>query len=128
MYEIVNPLTQEMKDKWVAALRSGKYQQGQHELKSCTDKFCCLGVLCDVKGLPYGDGFFQLDESTHVDTCLVKRICVMDGPSIVIHGPAIDKAFYVSNVIQEQLVTMNDDGVSFNEIADWIEKNVKVEN
>lgn len=121
MYEIVNPLTQEMKDKWVAALRSGKYQQGQHELKSCTDKFCCLGVLCDVKGLPYGDGFFQLDESTHVDTCLVKRIVVMNGPSI-------DKAFYVSNVIQEQLVAMNDSGVSFNEIADWIENNVNVEN
>ena len=33
--------------KWVAALRSGEYQQGQFNLRT-GDKFCCLGVACDV--------------------------------------------------------------------------------
>lgn len=33
---------------WVAALRSGKYQQGLGCLRSLDDKFCCLGVLCDL--------------------------------------------------------------------------------
>jgi hypothetical protein len=35
--------------KWVKALRSGKYKQGNlvlHNLK--TDSFCCLGVACDL--------------------------------------------------------------------------------
>lgn len=49
----------EIKAQWVAALRSGDYQQGQGYLAR-DDKFCCLGVLCelavkaDVDGLNLG--------------------------------------------------------------------------
>jgi hypothetical protein len=37
--------------KWVKALRSGKYKQGQEVLHNnyCgKDTYCCLGVLCDL--------------------------------------------------------------------------------
>lgn len=36
--------------RWVKALRSGKYKQGQQRLKTLNGvpKFCCLGVLCDL--------------------------------------------------------------------------------
>ncbi len=37
----------ELKEKWVAALESGDYAQGQSYLQN-NNKFCCLGVLCDV--------------------------------------------------------------------------------
>lgn len=37
----------EVKKKWVAALRSGDYEQGTRFLRS-HDGFCCLGVLCDL--------------------------------------------------------------------------------
>jgi hypothetical protein len=33
---------------WVAALRSGKYQQGFGALKRSSDKLCCEGVACLV--------------------------------------------------------------------------------
>lgn len=33
--------------EWVEALRSGKYLQGRKSLRT-GDKFCCLGVACDV--------------------------------------------------------------------------------
>ncbi len=33
--------------KWVKALRSGEYQQGKDALRK-GDKFCCLGVACDL--------------------------------------------------------------------------------
>lgn len=33
---------------WVAAMRSGKYKQGMHCLRTINDAYCCLGVLCDV--------------------------------------------------------------------------------
>jgi len=36
-----------IKQKWIKALRSGKYKQGIYELQN-EDKFCCLGVLCDL--------------------------------------------------------------------------------
>jgi hypothetical protein len=41
----------EIKKQWVAALRSGKYNQGSGRLKSYDNDeaaFCCLGVLCDL--------------------------------------------------------------------------------
>lgn len=41
----------EIKAKWIAALRSGKYKQGQNAMRIVApdgDCFCCLGVLCDV--------------------------------------------------------------------------------
>lgn len=37
----------EIKQQWLAALRSGEYQQGYKQLRSW-DYFCCLGVLCDL--------------------------------------------------------------------------------
>lgn len=44
-------MTDKQKDlvkRWVAALRSGKYIQGGGALKTKRDRYCCLGVLCDV--------------------------------------------------------------------------------
>lgn len=39
----------ELKRKWVEALRSGKYTQGPMRLRRAgEERFCCLGVLCDV--------------------------------------------------------------------------------
>ncbi len=43
-------MKKEVMEKWVAALRSGKYPQTKAALR--TEKgFCCLGVLCDLSGL-----------------------------------------------------------------------------
>jgi hypothetical protein len=36
-----------IKAQWVEALRSGEYEQGKYRLRN-GDKFCCLGVLCDI--------------------------------------------------------------------------------
>ena len=36
--------------EWVAALRSGKYKQGKGAL-STEDRFCCLGVACEISKL-----------------------------------------------------------------------------
>jgi len=41
----------EIKAKWVAALRSKKYQQAKKALRKDVDgksAFCCLGVLCEI--------------------------------------------------------------------------------
>lgn len=40
-------MNQEVKEKWVAALRSGKYVQSKLRLKTKYG-YCCLGVLCDL--------------------------------------------------------------------------------
>ena len=40
------------KKPWVEALRSDKYEQGQRMLKTPDGKYCCLGVYCDIEGVP----------------------------------------------------------------------------
>jgi hypothetical protein len=40
-------MNQEIKQRWIEALRSGNYQQGKNSLFHC-GKFCCLGVLTDL--------------------------------------------------------------------------------
>ena len=38
-----------LKSKWIKALRSGRYRQGQDGLRS-GGKYCCLGVLAQING------------------------------------------------------------------------------
>lgn len=46
-------MNKEVKAKWVAALRSGEYQQAKGMLRTDVG-FCCLGVLCDLYSKDYG--------------------------------------------------------------------------
>jgi len=39
--------TQEIKDQWLAVLKSGKYTQCTRKLETC-GKHCCIGVLGDI--------------------------------------------------------------------------------
>jgi hypothetical protein len=38
----------EIKTRWIAKLLSGEFQQGRGTLRSSDNKFCCLGVLCEL--------------------------------------------------------------------------------
>jgi hypothetical protein len=40
-------MNEEIKERWVSALRSNKYNQTTEFLKD-DDGFCCLGVLCEL--------------------------------------------------------------------------------
>jgi hypothetical protein len=40
-------MDKDVKAKWIAALKSGEYTQGRASLKQ-SDRYCCLGVLCDL--------------------------------------------------------------------------------
>lgn len=58
-------MDEELKEKWIAALRSGKYEQGKEKLH-CDGKFCCLGVLADIVKPEQYDGhhFSYIEEET----------------------------------------------------------------
>ena len=43
------------KDEWVHALRSGNFPKGKGYLKTSMGNFCCLGVLCVLKGVNLND-------------------------------------------------------------------------
>jgi hypothetical protein len=95
----------EIKAKWVEALRSGKYEQGQNRLRR-GDAFCCLGVLCDV----VGGGEWERDQF------------VIERERGISYLPRPMRRWLDDSDAEEALVTMNDDGVPFTEIADYIDK------
>ena len=97
---------------WVEALRSGKYKQGTGQLRY-EEEFCCLGVACDL----YDASRWETDkdgELTFMDEMSVLPIKVMDWLGLEYD----DGAF---NGDDNSLVTMNDRGKTFNDIADIIE-------
>lgn len=42
--------------KWIEALESGEYKQGTQLLRNLNDEYCCLGVACDLYGVPWSKG------------------------------------------------------------------------
>jgi hypothetical protein len=101
----------ELKKKWVAALRSGEYKQGQRGLRSRVDnedRFCCLGVLCDLidstkwRGVVYAAGEDYEERLSYVPD-------------------AIAASIGLSSDDQHELARLNDSGYSFAHIAEVIE-------
>ena len=41
----------ENREKWLEALRSGKYKQALSTLKNNEAAYCCLGIACEISGL-----------------------------------------------------------------------------
>lgn len=102
-----------IKNKWLEALRSGNYKQGQKVLRSQDNKFCCLGVLCDIMD----------PEAWNNDS-------VFGGPQ---YGENEATSFPPHAVLEQidessdalwPLAWKNDDGAPFTEIADYIEVNL----
>jgi len=105
-------LDKKVKHKWLKALRSGKYEQGQGALcrkeevwdskrsrYKMNKKYCCLGVACAI-------GITQPARE--------------DGTR---SGGYVSNRFLTSET-QKDLANMNDNGVSFKKIAQWISKNL----
>lgn len=100
-----------IKASWLEALRSGRYQQGQGQLRS-DRSWCCLGVLCDVVDpdlwIQCGPSFSYL---TQIDTSFPPE--------------AVTTEADLPRLVMLALSRMNDSiKVSFVEIADWIEGNL----
>lgn len=105
-----NKLDPEFKAKWVAALRSGEYKQGESNLYfQPNDTYCCLGVAGAICGVPKE---------------LMNR-----NPFFFERELTGDASYYPIQLAEgmphvKHLMKMNDEGQSFSEIADYIEANL----
>ena len=119
----------EIKARWVAALRSGDYDQGQGRLHAKDangiSSFCCLGVLCDLAEkenilseiieFPNSDGvavIYDDDESWL--------------PTSVTEWSGLDHQGTFNDGLDHQefatLAYLNDNGATFDHIATVIEE------
>lgn len=114
------PMDPEWKAKWVEALRSGKYKQGQYKLRD-EDQFCCLGVLCDLVD---NTAWSVRDFHEAYDEVPSQRIGKVVGfkemePYIYDTNPDVGLSGDEGTITLAQL---NDAGATFAEIADIIEE------
>ena len=114
--------------KWTKALRSGEYEQGKGQLVDDKDRFCCLGVLCNLavdedigEWKDKGQYYVFLDKQKNAredDLSVLVQKWAGINSSQVYFG---DKENPYST-----LIYLNDDGnKTFEEIADIIELNYK---
>jgi hypothetical protein len=118
-------MQRELLDKWVAALRGGKYQQGKLQLRD-GDRFCCLGVLCEVMGLERQDDGYVTPDGAYYEGML--RYARTHGPHKDLRdslGLSVSIATneYTNTPFDFYLMHLNDqDNKSFAQIADVIEE------
>jgi len=109
-------LPKEFKEKWVAALRSGDYEQGAGYLyESSSDTYCCIGVCCSIVGMKK----WTINQVPLIDSDL-KTKTKSRIPSML-HG-VCDDGNPEYNPIVEKLAGFNDEGKSFNWIASYIQR------
>jgi len=111
-------VNKEIKARWVAALRSGVYNQTRGVLHS-ENGYCCLGVLCDIHAhetntpwVPDAFSFLYAGEINILPTIVLKWAGLKhENPTVKVDGK------------HEALSNMNDiQWKTFVEIADVIEK------
>lgn len=110
----------EVKEKWVAALRSGQYPQARGVLNRTEPPgFCCLGVLCELaaaegvvsKSTGSVRASYGEDSKAYLLPYEVQEWAGVDESPVV-----VDNGYTV------YLTEENDGGQSFKQIADLIEK------
>ena len=120
----------EVKQKWIGALRSGKYEQGSEKLRSVSG-YCCLGVLCDLYAQEHNtewefrgneetnlqpqDYWYFDKESEFLPESVMNWAKLFRNPMLRVEDN--DEMFEVN----EEVSTLNDEGYSFSTIADLIE-------
>lgn len=122
--------------KWIAALRSGEYQQGKGKLKFINNDgvafYCCLGVACelaakegvvlehpsrDIKKDYKVKGFSGLSDLDPINSLTLPK-SVMEWM-----GVRTDAGEHSTGLGINTLTVLNDEDVPFDTIADLIESN-----
>ena len=104
---------------WMAALRSGKYKQAKLYLRK-VDGYCCLGVACELFRQTYGVGEWKESEfAGRYDFAVNGQIANSALPDAV--RIALGLADTSGHYAGSRLIFDNDNGMTFDQIADIIE-------
>jgi len=123
------------KTRWLKALRSGKYGQAQEQLYGGDNTYCCLGVLCEVTPQivsreNLGQRQYNLKLELSERQSQEGSDLYLDDPweDLYVDGdlnPEMMTFFGISAAAQKRLIHMNDnEGKTFEQIANWVEKNL----
>lgn len=115
-------------EEWTDALRSGEYKQGKYALRNTRNEFCCLGVACDLLGIVWKDTPKEITKIINnpedpEDSLKVKFGAYVESTTGAVKMPPENVKFPLPEHGPEitQLAKWNDEGKTFEEIADEIE-------
>ena len=114
-------MNSEIAKKWVTALRTKKINgapisQAKGALHPTAYGYCCLGVLCELYRLENGGEWdYMSDYVTFLGEADLLPSKVRDWAGLTLNSPRFGSG--------ESLAYMNDQGKSFDDIADLIEAN-----
>ena len=121
-------MKEDIKARWLEALRGGQYIQGQNNLRNADDTYCCLGVLCEIAK---ADGVVELNpvplnydgkermEFYYRNPEDTEDTDALGLPEVVQKWAGLDSSN--PTVGSERLANLNDKGVPFLELAERIE-------
>jgi hypothetical protein len=98
-------MKKEIADKWVADLRSGP-KQGKNALGDDEKGYCCLGRLCVVLNMDFMPVSAFLSEEHMIAAGMSSTMGNFGSPF---------------DLYQDHLASVNDSGLTFDQIADLIE-------
>lgn len=102
--------------KWLAALRSGRYEQCKEQLFDGKG-YCCLGVLqMELGGEIVKSGSIELP---HLLWLAKKKITFLAKDGNKTSSP------YIGGPVDYSVTVLNDKGVSFLELADLLEEEIE---
>jgi hypothetical protein len=111
-------MNQQIKQKWLEALRSGKYQQAKDTLRN-ESRFCCLGVLCDIHAQETGNSWSE--DNRYLLNFEALPEDVVRWAELNSDDPEVRDGYNRASALSQ----LNDWGYSFAEIADLIEASLQ---
>ena len=140
--EIVTNLeAQALVRRWIETLRGDKYEQGQGYLRTQDDTYCCLGVVCDlvdprgwveIENADEGEwGYLSRGPDAETFVTGVLPLQIMNALCFGRSGGEFVTGFFSPRPAREDeddedsLISMNDGGRTFGEIADTIERKLE---
>jgi hypothetical protein len=109
----------EPQQKWVNALRSGKYEQCKGSL-TIDGKYCCLGVACEISSLEL-DPYWRERGTLLSEAAPVKEELGLRSHEGEFDGAGIGLESAIRRSPSKSLSFLNDAGWTFNQIANFIE-------
>lgn len=118
-------MNSQIKQKWIDALKSGEYQQTSGHLRT-EQGYCCLGVLCNIYAEAKNNDEVQLNLWNKYDDHyeILGEGLILPGEVRKWAGLSDNDVFYYDEGESVYLASLNDSGMSFNQIAQVIEDKI----
>ena len=123
-------LPKEFKEAWIKALKGGNYVQGAGTLRKnpkynhpdSKETYCCLGVACAVAGVP--EEYISGEWINYIGGY------EYDAVPEILHGGSdenelVDALSCMNDSYRDDSKSSEEHKFSFEDIADWIDDNIK---